>query len=704
MPSQPDRVVMGPVGPPAGGGLLRLVRRFGVFLRKYWWIPSLTGLLGLAGAVAFIVLTPPAYVSYSAMWQPERLHLTEGASFTDDASTYLGTQIELLKSSKLRDDAYRLMQVTDTNAVPLAKDGTPLPIQLTFKETPRSSVFVISASSADAAYSQNFLGALMTNYLTYKKEKRKDVADVTVDSIKTEIENMEREVQTNLESYASFNRTNNVGILQVQATRAGDHLEKLKTDLSDLRMEAQLLRSFMTESNVPPMANAEGRAVLDLTRNLNQPNPAGANNAATTPYQELELLKIERDKKARKLRPAHPTMIALNAEIDRCQKLIDLFGEQNRSQLLSSQEEVQMKMTNTAASIREWETNVNQSSDLLAEADRLRQNLNNSSSLYEKLKGLQQNLEITRNTDLETLDVLESATPAKRSYKEVITTGALGIVGSLVLGLAIVLLLEKRDDRFTSVAEVNSILGDAIFGMLPEVAAKGKEPVRLLEKDDTRHGYVESYRRLRSALLFQAIDGERPKVLLITSAMPNEGKSTVAGNLARTLAMSGASVLLVDADLRRGCLHRLLNAKPEPGLAELLRGTCQFENVVQRNLLPKLSFIPCGGPATDTGDLLPGADLERLFTEWRKQFDYVIIDSCPLFAADDTSCLAPKVDGTLFVVRRNHSGARAVGEAVELLNLRQARLLGVIFNGADPSARDYYYYKFAGYNPTAKTA
>ena len=695
---------MGPGDDSQAGSAPGAVQRFLVFLRTYWWIPGLTGLLGVAGAVALFLLLPPTYLSYSAMWQPERLHLPSGAAFTDDAANYLGTQIELLKSTELKVGAFELLQKTDSNAVPLGKDGLPLPITLTFKETPRSSVFVITASSSDPVFCQNFLGALMTNYLTYKTEKRKSVADVTVDSINNQIFEKEREMETNAESYSSFNRTNNVPILQVQAARAGEYLEKLKTDLSGLRMEAQLLQSLVAESSAPPMANADGRAALDLVQSLDSHNVAAGNNSQMTPYQELELLKDQREKKKTILRPAHPTMMALETEIDRCQKLIDMARDQNRDQLRHSQEEVLMRVTNTEASIREWETNVNQASDLLAEADRLRQRLNDASGMYQQLKAMLQNLDITRNTDLGTLGVLESATPAKRSYKQIITTGVLVIFGSFVLGLAIVFLIEKRDDRFTSIAEVNSTLGDAIFGMLPEVPATGKEPVHLLEKDDPRHGYAESFRRLRSALLFQAFDGERPKILLISSAMPNEGKSTVAANLARTLALSGSSVLLVDADLRRGCLHRMLKAQSEPGLSELLRGACSPEKAVQRNLLPNLSFIPCGAAFGHPGDLLLGTDLDELFAGWRKQFDYVVIDSSPLFAADDTSCLAPKADGTLFVVRRGHSGARAVSEAVELLSQRQAKLLGVVFNGADPSARHYYYYKFAGYNPSAKTA
>src|SRR5205085_5190001 len=110
-----------------------------------------------------------------------------------------------------------------------------------------------------------------------------------------------------------------------------------------------------------------------------------------------------------------------------------------------------------------------------------------------------------------------------------------------------VVLIAVRDDRFTSLIEINEKLGANLVGQVPEVTSfppGGGLP--LLEMGDQRHAYAESYRNLRSAILFMAVEAQRPKVLLITSALPNEGKSTVAANLAKTLALGGARVVLVD--------------------------------------------------------------------------------------------------------------------------------------------------------------
>jgi capsular exopolysaccharide synthesis family protein len=214
--------------------------------------------------------------------------------------------------------------------------------------------------------------------------------------------------------------------------------------------------------------------------------------------------------------------------------------------------------------------------------------------------------------------------------------------------------------------------------------------------------YAESYRNLRSALLFLPNEGARPKVLLITSAVPDEGKSTVAANLARALALGGSRVLLVDADLRKGCLHQLMGLQSEPGLAEALQDPKRLESVVQADSIPNFAFLSRGEAPGNSGDLFIGRSFDELLARFRERFDFVIIDSCPVFAADDATTLAPKVDATLFVVRSRFSRARPVREALELLFQRQARVLGLVFNRADASARSYYYYKYADYEKTLK--
>jgi succinoglycan biosynthesis transport protein ExoP len=681
------------------------IRRLLGFLLKYWWIPVLTLALGLGAGVAYALYKPPTFVSKASMWETVKLRLPEGTLFSEDVQNFLGTQTELLESAPLRDLTLALLRgSTNRVTVPLDKDGQPLEVAIRVTGGVKSSVFVIVATSSQADYTQAYLDALMYVYLDYKRNIRKVVSGDTLASISEQVQRTERDLKTEQDILLAFQRTNNLAILQQEGAVAGGYLATLKTKLSDLQLEDRLLKATALDQDAA--ASGSTNASSDYAASaMGSASSTGAPSERQTAFKEVELLKIQRAKLSRNLRPKHPKISKLDADIERGEKLMDIFRRQNRDQLDGSRQATQMKIENVQASIKEWEGKVVEANGRIAEAERLKLNVQRVQSVYDRLLILVQNVGISRNIDQETLAILQPATPAKRSYLKEIGLLAGGGIGGLGLGLGIILLIAVRDDRFTSLLEIGEKLGQNVVAQVPEIPSlKRGAPLPLLAIDDTRHLYAESYRSLRSAILFMAVQGQRPKVLLITSAVPGEGKSTVAANLARTLALGGSRVVLVDGDLRKGVLHQLLGLQRQPGLAELLRQPGDLEKVIQKDSLLNFSFISSGTVSSNSGDLFIGPAFDELLTQLRQQFDYVLIDSSPVFAADDATTLAPRVDGTLFVVRSRFSGARPVREALDLLYQRQAKVLGVVFNQADASARSYYYYKYADYHGADKPA
>ena len=216
--------------------------------------------------------------------------------------------------------------------------------------------------------------------------------------------------------------------------------------------------------------------------------------------------------------------------------------------------------------------------------------------------------------------------------------------------------------------------------------------------------FAESNRNLRSSLLYMSSGERRPKTILVASAVPNEGKSTVAANLARTMAFGGARVLLVDADLRRGTQHQFLELSRAPGLADYLRGACSLGEAIRETSLPNLSLVPSGQVTNDAGELLLNPRMDHLIKTAYSQFDYVVFDSAPVFAADDTPTLSPKMDGILFVVRGSFTRAKFARQALEMLRHRRVNILGIVFNRVNSSSDDYYYYKYSNYDTASKSA
>jgi capsular exopolysaccharide synthesis family protein len=215
---------------------------------------------------------------------------------------------------------------------------------------------------------------------------------------------------------------------------------------------------------------------------------------------------------------------------------------------------------------------------------------------------------------------------------------------------------------------------------------------------------VEAFRNLRSSLLYMAEPGERPRTLLVTSSVPNDGKSFTAANLAITMAGAGSRVLLVDADLRKGALHHRFEVASEPGLSEVLGRGLIWETAVQTTRFSKLFLLPRGAFTPNSSELFLNEATRNFLKEAAARYDYVLLDTVPVMAADDVNSLAPQVDGVLFVIRAIFTSARVARAALYSLYQRQVRVLGLIFNAVPPRSIDYYYYKYRDYYRTYPAA
>jgi capsular exopolysaccharide synthesis family protein len=681
------------------------VRRIAFFVRKLWWVPLLTLLLGLGAAAGYnYKWAPPHYASSASMWETEKFRLPEGASFSDNIQDYMGTQMELLRNG-LEQKVVEHLRQANSSAVPTNEYGQPIKMEVTVRQAPKSTILIIEAVSTDPAYSQTYLDALLNEYTEYKRTVRKSVSGYTLATITEQVMSREKELQEAQSNLNVFQRSNNLTILQEEGTVAGGYLAKLQTELSDLKMESLLLDSTVGRQEQAAAGNTNlspDLAYSTVQAGLVSTPPATAELA---PYQEIQLLKSEREKLSKNLRPAHPKIVKLDSQIERDEKIIEMFRHQAHAQFAASRQNIKTKMENVQASIKDYERKIVEANNCIAEAEGLKFRINRAQSLYDRLDTILQTVTINRNIDQETLTTLAPASPAQRTYSSEIRLLMGSGIGGLLFGFCLVALIGIRDDRFTTLAEVNEKFGDVIVGQVPNMPKmRGEAYMPLLQSEDHRDMYAESYRSLRSALLYMPREGEAPKILLITSALPDEGKSTIASNLARTLALGGSRVLLVDGDLRRGYLHDLLGLRLAPGLVDLLDRPEDLETIVQTDSLPNFSFLSRGKSVPNPGDLFLSPKMEKMFVRLREKFDYVIIDSSPIFAADDAASLAPKVDGTLFVVRSRFSPAGAVKEALDLLGQRQVRVLGLVFNRAETTGRSYYYYKNPEYYRSKTTA
>jgi capsular exopolysaccharide synthesis family protein len=317
--------------------------------------------------------------------------------------------------------------------------------------------------------------------------------------------------------------------------------------------------------------------------------------------------------------------------------------------------------------------------------------------MYDQFQATLQTLDADQGLNQETVSIFERASPAVPAPLGIgrhLTMA--GMVG-LLLGVGILVLLNRLDDRPASFTELEELFDEPVLGQIPFIKAKNKKtPVPVLQLDDDRHMLVEAYRNLRSALIFKDSVANHPRSLVITSAIPSDGKSMTAANLAITLAQSGARVLLVDGDLRRGVMHKLFSVAASPGLAEVLSEQCAFSQAVVPTSIPQLDLLPCGKPPRQPGSLFATRSVPFL-KEIAGHYDYYLFDSAPIMAADDVSDLAPHVDGLLLVIRAGFTSGRVARAALDLLKLRKVKVTGMVFNAVRPNAGENYYYRYKEY-------
>lgn len=201
---------------------------------------------------------------------------------------------------------------------------------------------------------------------------------------------------------------------------------------------------------------------------------------------------------------------------------------------------------------------------------------------------------------------------------------------------------------------------------------------------------AESYRTLRSSLLLGA--GGDAKVLVITSALPGEGKTLTAVNCATVLAQQGSRVLLVDADLRRSSLHRSLQVRREPGLGDVLSGSCAAgDAAVEVAAIPRLSLVSAGRQMEYPAEALASREMTAALQTWREKYDRVVIDTPPVAMVTDAVVLAAQADAVLLVAMASGTTRQALVRTRDLLLRAHARIVGVVLNGVDSSYQSSYY-------------
>jgi capsular exopolysaccharide synthesis family protein len=263
----------------------------------------------------------------------------------------------------------------------------------------------------------------------------------------------------------------------------------------------------------------------------------------------------------------------------------------------------------------------------------------------------------------------------------------LGTSVGLGLGVGLALVAERLDKRFKTTDEVERYLGISFLGCIPRYKPKRHRPIAL---HDPWSNASEAYRMLRTWL--QLSTPQRGAVLMLTSAVPGEGKSTTAANLAISFAQLGRVTLLIDVDLRRPTVHRFFASTNDSGVADILAQSVEWRQVLQGTAIENLKVLPAGSKPHNPAELLSTQSMQSLLESLQTAFDIIIVDAPVTLSIPDVAILAPAMAGVLLVHYPARGNRHAVLEAKRVLERAGAPLLGVVFNNVAPREHKYYYH------------
>jgi capsular exopolysaccharide synthesis family protein len=679
--------------------ILRLNRLKNLLTTK-WWIP-LTGITAaLAIECALWSNEKPVYSSYGQMIVSVKLSIPEGSVYTEELNNFIGTQAALMQSGVVINHARARVAATLPD---LPMQSIPLKVTV----LPKTTIFLLQGTGGEPRYTQAFVQACMDEYVNLKKDMRTQMSDVTIAGLTEELLRLKKELLRCDEEMVAFQSTNSVVLLPEQDNTAGSYLAALDQRFAAMKSEYCLLETLTLDQNLE--WQQQGIPLMRLSADSKDwPSQNGAdqiNSDYARAKQQILLLKADQQDFAQYLRPKHPKMIALNEEIARCDRLLNIFLQQSGERLEIRKNSLKLQINHMEKDVQEWGAKTLEIGRQTAEFHRLKTNAQRVQALYDRLLATMQTLDLNKEISPESVNIMEKASmpfPHRSNLLEKLLFG--GLVG-LGCSLLVLVGLNQLDDRINSFSELSDLFDEDVLGQIPrEASLNSANRIVLIQPGDKRHALFEAYRSLRSSLLYSFDPEKLPQTILVTSSVPGEGKSITAANLAITLAIGGSRVLLIDGDLRKGSQHSRFDLDAGAGLSEVLSAERIWTELVRETTIPKLFLLSRGMNTQSSSELFLTGSIDTLLEAAAAQYDFVIVDTAPVMAADDVTSLAPSLDGALFVLRAEHTSARVAHAALESLYQRRVRILGLVFNAIRPSNLDYYFKYKDYYTPAGPPA
>ena len=575
---------------------------------------------------------------------------------------------------------------------------------LSAKRVPTTRLMDVSFESTDPQLAAKIVNAHIATYIEQNFRGKYEATTRASTWLTDQLTELKIKVQRAEDARIAYERQNQIWTLDDKQNITSQRLSDINRQLTEAQSERtrkESLYEFAKSGNLDALPQIQSNAALaDLMKKQSDASSAYAD--ALSQYG-----------------PNFPKVQRLQAQLKDFDQSIEKEKKNILDALESNYKEARQRESLLTQALDQRKAESNQMAEKLVEYNILKREAEANKTLYDGLMTKLKETAISQGLRSSNIRVVDPAmipsTPSRPAKtRNVVLAFLIGLVGGIGLALMREYLdntVKTPDDierltRLPSLAVVPQFVdsnGDAKKrGLLKNVGANGHEKrIELVAQNLPKSQMSEAFRALRTSILLSQAD-HPPQVILVTSALPREGKTTAAANLAVTLAQLGDSTVLVDADLRKPGIGRLLNLGDgkHAGLSSHLAGVSSLDLVtVPHPAIPNLAAIPTGPLPPNPADLLSSHKLADAIAELRTKYKFIVIDSPPVMAATDAVILSVLADGVLLVVRSGETAKEAFTRTRDLLNSVKSHILGVVLNAVDSNSPDYYYsYRYYPYS------
>lgn len=546
--------------------------------------------------------------------------------------------------------------------------------------------FLLTVESTHLAYGRDFARRWARAFVA-EQNKIAEEAHPLPTGNRDELTRVSAELEKATADLDAFRKTNNAVTIKESISFAEQRVRQLQSDRDAVKSAREQLEKVTREE----IANGAQAKLLSPAGKPGTPASIEGPARFTDLSQRLRAKQEELAVRARVMRPKHPFIVRLTDEVQALQREI---GNQLDSIEIQRQARIKSLREEESSYASRLETAQKEIPRLLA----LDQTHERLSSRFTQLQARANQLRPAAQAEAQRppsrFALIEAGAGSNRPIRpDRAKIISVGLATGLAVSVLVSMLLLYREDRLELAEEIETELQLPMLGQIPSHALPKKGLPLLITHLDQQSMFAEAFRGVRSAITFSQRQ-EKHQVLIVSSAAPGDGKTTVAANFALTLATAGFRVLLIDADLRRGTVHTFFELSQAPGLAEILLGKIHWTEVARNSAVPTLQIISTGELPDNPGELLAGPIVGELLTQARASYNYVILDCPPLTAIDDTFDVLGHADGLLFVVRAGRTSMRFARNAVAAVRKRGTRILGVVLNAISSDNPHYYYRQF----------